>query len=54
MGKPVSLPRMIYVSPSKKGQLKDAYFGPLNPLASSDKKDVYIEEGIRLFKEQHS
>jgi len=42
MGKPVTLPRMIYVSPLKKGQLKDAYFGSLNSLATSHKKDIFI------------
>ena len=53
MGKPVTLPRNFYTSPTKSGQLASSYLGPLNSLATSDKKDTFIEEGKRLIKEQY-
>lgn len=53
MGKPVTLPRNFYVSPIKSGQLRKSYFGPLNSLATHEKHDIFIEEGIRLLKEEN-
>jgi hypothetical protein len=53
MGKPVTELRNIFVSPLKAGKGRSAYFGPLNPLADPGRKDIFMEEGIRLLKEQH-
>jgi hypothetical protein len=50
MGKPITLPRNFITSPNKSGDLKSSYFGELNSLATSDKKDIFIEEGKRLIK----
>lgn len=48
MGKPVTEPRNFYTNPTKKGQLE--YFEPLKALATSDKKDIFIEESRRLLR----
>jgi hypothetical protein len=52
MGKPVTEPRNVFVSPNNSGHLRKSYFGPLNPLATHTKHDIFIEEGIRLLKEE--
>lgn len=54
MGKPVTEARNIFVSPLKSGKGRSAYFGQLNSLAASDRKDIFLEEGVRLLEEQHS
>lgn len=54
MGKPVTEVRNIFVSPLKSGRGQSSYFGQLNSLATSDRKDIFMEEGVRLIKEQHS
>jgi hypothetical protein len=50
MGKPVTGPRNIFVSPLKAGKGRSAYFGPLNSLANHERKDIFMEEGARLLK----
>ena len=52
MGKPVTQPRNFATSPNRSGQLNKSYFGLLNSLATSEKKDEYIEEGVRLLHEE--
>lgn len=51
MGKPVTQPRNIYVSPIKTGRTNKAYFGKLNSLAFHSQHDIFMEEGSRLLKE---
>jgi hypothetical protein len=53
MGKPVTEPRNIFISPLKVGKGLSAYFGPLNSLSDYDRKDIFMEEGVRLLKEEH-
>jgi hypothetical protein len=50
-GKPITKARNLCTSPPKKGQL--AYFEPIKSLATSDKKDIFLEEGKRLLREQN-
>ena len=50
-GKPITLPRNLYTNPTKKGQL--SYFEPIKSLATSEVKDVFVEEGKRLLKEEN-
>ncbi len=41
MGKPITQPRNFYTNPTKHGSTD--YFEPLKSLATSDKKDIFIE-----------
>jgi hypothetical protein len=43
----------VFVSPLKSGKGRSAYFGPLNSLTDDKRKDIFMEEGVRLLKEQH-
>lgn len=53
MGKPLTEPRNIFVSPLKAGKGRSSYFGALNSLADHERRDIFMEEGVRLLKEQH-
>lgn len=48
--KPKTQPKNIMTSPTKSGQLKSSFFGPLNTLASFTSHDVYIDPARRVIQ----
>ena len=52
-GKPITQLRNVQAGAYRTGRIKEPYFSPLNPLATSHIKDEYLEEPVRLLKEQN-
>lgn len=43
----------MQTKPNRVGQVNSSFFSPIASLASSNIKDVYIDVGRRLIKEEH-
>ena len=52
-GKPITQLRNVQGGAYRTGKIKEPYFSPLNPLAASHIKDEYLEEPVRLLKEEN-